>query len=491
MHIELRDIHKTFGTVHANRGISLEIRPGTVHGILGENGAGKSTLMKILAGYYARTGGEILVDGTAAEWRSPTEATSRGIGMLYQDPLDFPPLTAAENYLLGNAMPLLPNLGAAARELAARAEPLGFSIYPRETLEPLTIGERQQLELLRLLALGVQVLILDEPTTGISDVQKETLFAALRQLAADGRSIVLVSHKLEDVEALCDRVTVLRQGAVAGEAEEPFDMQAILRLMFGEPPPPPPRCRAEPGPSVLSLHGVSASGGRAGLKDCSVSLRRGETVGLAGVEGSGQGVFLRVAAGVQRPIEGRVEHEGRPPARGGAAAQRRAGTVFLPAGRLEEGLVAGLTVQEHYALNLPRPPFFSPWRRAARPSREGIERYRIRGRPESPVEALSGGNQQRLLLSLIPDRPTLLLLENPTRGLDLESAQWVWSELRGYCDHGATIVFSSAELDEILQIADRVLVFFAGRIVADVRTAEANALELGRAIAGSVREARP
>jgi len=488
MHIELRDVHKTFGTVHANRGISLEIRPGTVHGILGENGAGKSTLMKILAGYTARTRGEILVDGVPAEWRDPSEATRRGIGMLYQDPLDFPPLTAAENYLLGSDAPWHPDVRAAAGELAARAEPFGFPVYAQETLEPLTIGERQQLELLRLLSLGAQVLILDEPTTGISDVQKETLFRALRKLAGDGRSIVLVSHKLEDVQALCDRVTVLRHGAVAGEAAQPFDVPEILRLMFGETPAPPPRCHAEPGPPVLQLHRVSASGGRAGLRECSISLRRGETVGLAGVEGSGQGVFLRVAAGVRRPLEGRVEHDNRAPALGGAAAQRRAGVVFLPAGRLEEGLISGLTVQEHYALNLPRPPFFAPWKRAARPAREGIDRYRIRGEPQSPVETLSGGNQQRLLLSLIPERPSLLLLENPTRGLDLESTNWVWGQLRQYCDQGATIVFSSAELDEILQASDRVLVFFEGRVVADVRTAETDPAALGRAIAGFAEE---
>ncbi len=476
MRIELRHIHKRYGAVHANRGVDLTVAAGSVHGILGENGAGKSTLMKILAGFVPRTSGEILLDGQAVELRGPADATGRGIGMLYQDPLDFPPLTSAENFAVGAR-----DGGAAVgvQRLQARAAELGFQLHPRQRVERLTVGERQQLELVRLLEQGVRTLILDEPTTGISDTQKHVLFSALRALADRGDSVLLVSHKLEDVAAVCDRVTVMRQGAVVGTVDAPLDTDAVLRLMFDTVPRSVPRRRAAPGPAVLTTRGVSAPGGRAGLRDCNLTVHRGEVVALAGVEGSGQGVLLRVAAGLVRPRRGTVEW---PTA--GRRPGRWSGVTFLPAGRLEEALVAGLTVAEQFALNQPRIPFWRPCRRAREAAEAGIARYRVLGTPETPVESLSGGNQQRLLLSLIPPRPDLLLLENPTRGLDLDSAHWVWGQLQSHLEAGAGILFSSAELDEILEVSDRVVVCFDGRVVLDLPTAQAAAGRLARAIAG-------
>ena len=475
MRIELRDIHKRYGAVHANRGVDLTVEAGSVHGVLGENGAGKSTLMKILAGFTPRTSGEILLDGQVVELRGPGDATGRGIGMLYQDPLDFPPLTSAENFAVGVH-------GAAAvgvQRLQARAAELGFQLHPGQRVEQLTVGERQQLELVRLLEQGVRTLILDEPTTGISDTQKHVLFSALRALADQGDSVLLVSHKLEDVAAVCDQVTVMRQGAVVGTVDAPLDTDAVLRLMFDTVPRSTPRRRAAPGPAVLTTRGVSAPGGRAGLRDCSLTVHRGEVVALAGVEGSGQGVLLRVAAGLIRPRRGTVRWPttGRRPG-------RWAGVTFLPAGRLEEALVGGFTVAEQFALNQPRIPFWRPSRRARGAAEAGIAHYRVLGSPETPVESLSGGNQQRLLLSLIPPRPELLLLENPTRGLDLDSAHRVWSQLQVHLEGGAGILFSSAELDEILEVSDRVVVCFDGRVVLDLPTALADPGRLARAIAG-------
>ena len=482
MRITLENIHKRYGPVHANRGVTLEVAAGTIHGVLGENGAGKSTLMKILAGFSPPTDGRILLDGEPVVWRNPADATRRGIGMLYQDPLDFPSLSALENFVLGR----LPGTGAGPadprQDLGRRARDLGFDIRPDMPVERLTVGERQQLELLRLLSLGARVLILDEPTTGISGVQREILFAALRRLAEQGCSVVLVSHKLEDVEALCDEITVLRQGRVAGRAKRPFRTEDLLGMMFGTPPAPPGRMPARAGDPLLVLRDVWATGGRSGLRGCTVTVRAGEIVGLAGVEGSGQSVFLRVAAGLKRPYRGAVELEGRP-FRDHHALQG-AGVVFLPTGRLEEGLVPGLTVVEHFALTRPGSPLRIPWAEARRAAQQGIRRYRVVGTPATPVEALSGGNQQRLLLALIPERPRLLLLENPTRGLDLESAHGVWRQLQEHCARGATIVFSSAELDEILMVAERILVFHDGEVVADVRSAETSVEDLGRAIAG-------
>jgi simple sugar transport system ATP-binding protein len=296
--------------------------------------------------------------------------------------------------------------------------------------------------------------------------------------------VLLVSHKLEDVEALCDRVTVLRLGRVTGAMERPFDTPGLLKMMFGEPPPAPPRSAQPAGSALLELDRVSSPGGRSGLADCSVAVRQGEVVGLAGLEGSGQEVFLRVAGGLKAPQAGSVRLSGRSMAGCDYHAFNRLGVYFVPSARLEEGLIPELTITEHVALQEERRAFRVPYPAAAENAARRIERFRIKGRPQTPVEALSGGNQQRLLLSFLPPDPRLLLLENPTRGLDLESVNWVWRHLQSYTRKGTGIVFSSPELDEILMVADRVLVFYNGRIILDAAAAETDAQTLGSAIAG-------
>ncbi|MEJ5364093.1 MAG: ATP-binding cassette domain-containing protein [Desulfosoma sp.] len=486
MDIELRNIHKFYGSVHANRGIDLRVQGGTIHGILGENGAGKSTLMKILAGAVPASDGQILLDGRPVTFSNPAEASRLGIGMLYQDPLDFPPLTVLENFMVGR--PARPKRGVRywADTLKGMCRDFGFSLDPKAPLETLTLGERQQLELLRLLSVGSRLLILDEPTTGISPEQKELLFRALRRLAHEGKTVLLVSHKLEDVENLCSRVTVLRHGAVTGSLEAPFNAQDMLALMFGTPPAPLEKRRRTFSEKTLELRRVSGLGGRAGLRDATAAFHRGEVVGLAGLEGSGQGVFLRLAAGLQPPLEGSIHLFGKDLTGWDYHAFRRRGVAFVPEGRLEEGLIAGLTLTDHFALAACAPKLCVPWVTARRTAEERVERFRIRGRPESAADALSGGNQQRLLLSLIPPEASVLLLEQPTRGLDVESTYWVWEHLLRLADDGATIVFSSAELDEILMTADRVLVFYNGRIVLDVDAESAHPDLLGSAIAGRV-----
>ncbi len=485
MRITLRDIRKQYGKVNANDGIDLELTEGSIHGILGENGAGKSTLMKILAGYTAKTSGTILLNGRPVEYDHPSQATRLGIGMLYQDPLDFPPLTVLENFLMGLDHGLISREEAYRGRLNEMAGHFGFHLDPAAAAERLTVGERQQLELIRLLALGVEVLILDEPTTGISSLQKQALFSALRKLAKEGKTILLVSHKLEDVEALCDRITVLRRGKVEGELDLPFESNKLLRWMFGNELPPPPcfERRTEEGVMTLAMEGVSASGGRAGLSPCHVAVRQGEVVGLAGMEGSGQGLFLRLAAGLERPETGKIRVAEKDMTGKDHHAYRARRVTFLPAGRLEEGLMPGLTITEHFALHQ-EGAMMIHWPKARERAEQGIERFRIRGSPLSVAESLSGGNQQRLLLALLPANPSLLLLEHPTRGLDMDSVQWVWEKLMAYAAEGTSIVFSSAELDEIFQMADRVLVFFNGVVVKDVRTCDTTMEELAKAIAG-------
>ena len=484
--IELRDIQKHYGAVRANDGVNLILEAGSIHGILGENGAGKSTLMKILSCYIPKTSGTILANDCPADCRTPAEASALGIGMLYQDPLDFPQLSVLDNFMLGQISGLRDRRRDFALKFRELADYAGFDLDMDASVSRLTVGERQQLEILRLLSLGTKMLILDEPTTGISALQKESLFHALRKLASEGKTVVLVSHKLEDVDILCDQITVLRQGRVAGSAAAPFNTRQVLEMMFGTPPMPPPKCGAEPGSEILFLKDVSASGGRSGLKNCTVSIHQNEIIGLAGLEGSGQGIFLRVAAGLIPPSAGSVRIRGKNMQGRDHHAFKNKKVSFLPTDRLEEGLVPGLTLTEHFALTNRRKLFLVGWVEAFRKAVKNIDYFRIKGKPESTADSLSGGNQQRLLLSFLPEDSQLLLLENPTRGLDLESALWVWKHLQTYCERKTAIVFSSPELDEILMMADRVLVFFDGQMIKDVKTRDTDINELGRAIAGKV-----
>jgi ABC-type uncharacterized transport system ATPase subunit len=484
MWIELRNIHKYYGPVKANCGVNLTIMPGTVHGILGENGAGKTTLMKILAGYSRKTRGDILIDNSPVNYHNPAQASDLGIGMLYQDPLDFPLLTVLENFMLGQVSGISNKNRMFKKIFGRMATSFNFSLRPDTLVKNLTIGERQQLEILRLLAQGVQVLILDEPTTGISSVQKKILFQALKKLAVEEKSVILVSHKLEDVESVCDKITVMRQGALSGEMKSPFVTQTLLEMMFGTPPVPFTRTRIRPGDRVLEMTHVSAPGGRTGLRNCSLIIRRGEVVGLAGLEGSGQDVFLRIAAGLKQPSGGSIYLQGVNMNKKDYHAFKNQSVTYLPGSRLEHGLIPGLNIAQHVSLQDRQKGFFIKNMHAIQGAKKRIADFRIKAEPESFVESLSGGNQQRLLLSFLPPDPVLLLLENPTRGLDMESVLWVWEYLHQYCTHKASIVFSSSELDEILMNADRVLVFFDGAVIKDTRTDETDVHELGRAIAG-------
>lgn len=485
MLVELVEITKHFGSVRANEAISLTFRGGELHALLGENGAGKSTLMKILAGFVTPTSGSIRINGRAVRIRGPADAVRLGIGMLYQDPLDFPQLSVLDNFAFGQTGRVSPRRSRLRHRLRGLAESFQFSLDPNAPAGSLTLGERQQLELLRLLALGVNLLILDEPTTGISSAQRELLYAALRRLArAQNKTVVLVSHKLDDVEALCDRATILRLGRLAGSQERPFDSAAMLGMMFGRAPDlPPPRFPC-PGAEVLRLEKVSSPGGRSGLTDCTAAIREGEIVGLAGLEGSGQEVFLRVACGLKPSATGSIHLQGRRMTGRRYHDFRRRGVAFLPAARLEEGLVPGLSIAEHEALLGAGPFYRLGMRSAVEKASARIAQFRIKGRPQTPVEELSGGNQQRLLLSTLPPEPTLLLLENPTRGLDVESTLWVWEFLKRLREGRTGIVFATPELDEILMFASRVLVFFNGRIIKDAAVAATDAAELGKAIAG-------
>jgi simple sugar transport system ATP-binding protein len=484
MDVELRNISKTFGIVRANVGINLRVPAGTIQGILGENGAGKSTLMKILSGFIRADSGEILLDGRPAIIHSPADAIRFGVGMLHQDPLDIPPLRVIDNFILGRKGGLLPRRAEALRDFKKLASEYGFSLNPEAYVDSLTVGERQQLEILRLLWLGARVLIFDEPTTGISATQKEKLFASLRLLAQQGMTLLFVSHKLEDVEGLCHQVAVLRQGVLVGEVKPPYSTQSLVEMMFGKSITVGARnpCVAES--ANLAVDSLAMEDERLKIQNVSLDVCRGEVIGLAGMEGSGQSLFLRAVGGLVRTVGGRITLNGQVLTGKSHHAFKRQGVAFLPAARLEEGLAGGLTLTEHFVLAEPPQGFFVKWDQAAALAQTRITEFNIKGTPLSTVEALSGGNQQRALLALLRMPLNLLLLEHPTRGLDIESAIYIWSKLKERCRQGTSVIFISSDLEEILQYSDRVLVFFSGRVSPPLDATVLNTDKLGYLIGG-------
>lgn len=485
MNVELRNIHKHFGSVHANKGINLNIPSGTIQGILGENGAGKSTLMKILSGFIQPDpGSEIILDGKPAVIHSPADAIKYGIGMLHQDPLDFPPMRLLDNFLLGLPGGLFPNRKEAAQDFRLLAGEYGFNFDPESYVDSLSVGERQQLEIMRLIFLNARVFILDEPTTGISAAQKEKLFDTLRKFPEQAMTVIFVSHKLEDVESLCDRVAVLRAGELVGETQPPYATSNLVEMMFGKEITLGARQPAESGDVVLSLKDVSLEDVRLKIRNVSLDVRAGEVIGLVGMEGSGQGLFMRACAGLVRPVGGRTQLKGQDLTGKSYHAFKRNGVNFLPAARLEEGLVPGLSLTDHFILAEEPKGLFIDHDAGQRLAQDRIKSFNIRGTPLTPVESLSGGNQQRAELALLQDPLSLILLEHPTRGLDIESVIYIWGKLKERCRQNAAIIFTSSDLEEILQYSDRVLVFYSGR-VSDPIDAESTSVEqLGQLIGG-------
>ncbi len=485
MKVELREIRKYFGPVRANDGISLTLQEGTIHGLLGENGAGKTTLMKVLAGYLTPDGGQIVLDGKPASFSSPADAIRAGIGMLHQDPLDFPSMTVLDNFVLGRDTGLRPNRARARENLLNLTRRFGFAIDPQVEVSRLTIGERQQLEVIRLLSLGVDVLILDEPTTGISADQKAALFDMLRQLAhRDRKTVVFVSHKLDEVQELCDEVTVLRRGRVAGRESMPCPVERLVQLMFGQVFTPSAREPVELGPPVLQLRNLTVRTGRVTVSNVNLDVQAGEVIGLAGLLGSGQQPVMQACAGLLRPLAGQVILDGQDMTGQPYRHFVQRGVAYVPAGRLEEGLIPGLTLAEHVLLAAPQQRFVIDWPAARQTAAARIQHFNVVGEPDTLIEALSGGNQQRMLLALLPPSLRLLLLEEPTRGLDVESTEWIWSQLLQRRHQGTAIIFTSADLDEIMGRSDRIVVFSGGRVTGVLDAAETSVDQLGRLIGG-------
>lgn len=488
MALEIRDIHKHFGPVRASDGVTFTVERGSLHGILGENGAGKSTLMKILSGFYEADSGEILLDGEPLDLRSPAQAIEAGIGMLHQDPLVFLPMTVLDNFALGSPGGIGLDRSEARTELERVSAELGFDIDPNRLAGSLTVGKRQQLAITRLMWLGAKVLIFDEPTTGISATQRLQLFATLRQLAEAGLIVLFVSHKLEEVEELCDSVTVIRHGKVVYRADMPVRPETLVEQMFGSVFVEQDRPDADLGGPMLEVGSATLMEGNSHIEDFDLDVGAGEVVGLAGLDGSGQRAFLRACAGLLQPSAGSLTLDGVDLTKSGYRDHLKAGVHYLPAGRLEEGLIEGVSISEHLVLASEDNSFFVDWGAARERAVDKIEDYSIKGRPASGAEELSGGNQQRLLLSMIPDLVKLLLLEHPTRGLDVESAAYVWTRLLERRFDDTAIVFASADLDELLRYSDRIIVFFGGDVFSIRSAADLDGEKLGYLIGGKEPE---
>ncbi|MBN8658272.1 MAG: ATP-binding cassette domain-containing protein, partial [Anaerolineae bacterium] len=339
--------------------------------------------------------------------------------------------------------------------------------------------------IMRLLFLGARIFILDEPTTGISAIQKEKLFATLKKFPEQAMTVIFVSHKLEDVESLCDQVAVLRGGELVGEMKPPFNTPKLVEMMFGKAVTLGERQLAVTGEAVLALQNVSLEDTRLKINNINFELRAGEVVGLAGLEGSGQGMFMRACSGLMRPVGGKVFLKGKDLTGKPYHTFKREGVNFLPAARLEEGLVPGLSLTDHFVLAEEPKGVFIDRAYGQKLAEDRIKSFNIRGTPTSTVESLSGGNQQRAELALLQTPLSLVLLEHPTRGLDIESVIYIWSKLKDRCKQdGAAIIFISSDLEEVLQYSDRLLVFFSGKVSAPIDAATTSVEQLGQLIGG-------
>jgi simple sugar transport system ATP-binding protein len=441
--------------------------------------------MKILSGYQGQDSGQILLDEEEVLFTSPKEGLKAGIGMLYQDPLDFPPFNILENYLLGKSDRILLPFAKAATEVKNLAEQYGFEVDLRSEVLSLSLGERQQLELVRLLAEGASMLILDEPTTGISAEQKDQLFASMRRMAyEENKILVLVSHKLDEVQELCDHAFILRKGKLVGESEVPCSNEILVEKMFGEFPERIARKSQYSQEVMLSVEGLEVETYRLKIEDISFKVRKGEVLGLAGLEGSGQGLLLRAIAGLEEPDAGTISMDGQIIDDLTYHARSNAGLAFMGAGRLEEGLITGLSLTEHMVLASPDHTFLIDWKDAESQTAEKIEEYQVIGRADSTADQLSGGNQQRFMFSMMDNPLRLILLEHPTRGLDVRSTNWIWEQLYQRRKDGTAIIFLSADLDEVIDRSDRIAVFSGGKMSRIVEASETDVDELGHLIGG-------
>jgi simple sugar transport system ATP-binding protein len=496
--LRLEGISKAYPGVVALDRVDFGLRAGEIHALVGENGAGKSTLMSVLYGLVRQDEGTVMVYGKPVSVPSPRHARELGIGLVQQHFALIPTLSAAQNLVLALRGTDRARSVAAARalliELGAR---YGLSVNPDVPVERLPISQQQRAEVLKALAADVRVLALDEPNALLTPAEWEQLAAVLRKLADAGVAVLLISHKLNDVMAIADRVTVLRRGrVVATTVASETDADKLGALMVGAVALPVLREVETAAPADaeirLEVSGLSVAGpGRPAVDAFSLSLRRGEIVGLAGVEGSGQVEVTEVLAGTRKGSGGRIVHNGIDVTETGVLARQRAGFGYVPADRLAAGMIADLSVAENMLLPvMTRRPFsraglLSP-RRMRERGRELIEEFDVRvPGPDVRAGDLSGGNQQKVVLAReLSRRPNVLICCYATRGLDFAAAAAVRTRVIEASSRGAAVLYASVDLDEILDIADRIIVMHGGEIVGELARGEADAETLGALMGG-------
>lgn len=497
--IELRGIDKRFGAVHANRSISFAVAAGSIHGLIGENGAGKSTVMNIVYGFHRADAGQIFVHGSAVEIHSPQQAIAAGIGMVHQHFMLVENFTVLENVVLGveGGALLADGLAKARTELAQLARDYGLDVPLDAVVGGLPVGLQQRVEILKALYRGAAILILDEPTAVLTPQEADQLFRMLGRLCQQGKTVLLVTHKLREIMAITDRVTVMRHGAVVAEVEtkstsprelaEKMVGRAVLLNVEKGP--------AKPGVALLSVKDLEVRDhqGVARVKHASFEIRSGEIVGIAGVSGNGQSELLEALSGMRAPSRGRILFCGYDlvAEKFDPRARRTLGLAHVPEDRLRVGVVTSFAARANLILGYQdRPAFNRGWflndRAITTDCEQKMSTYDVRPPlPDLRISAFSGGNQQKLVIAREVDcDPKVLLVGQPTRGVDIGAIEFIHKRLVALRDAGKGVLLVSVELDEILGLADRILVMASGEIVGELARAEATEEKIGLLMAG-------
>ncbi|HEY5670530.1 MAG TPA: ABC transporter ATP-binding protein, partial [Anaerolineales bacterium] len=490
--VELKGITKRFGEVIANRQIDFSLRQGEIQALLGENGAGKTTLMRILYGLYTADEGQIIVNGQEVEIKSPKDAIRSGIGMVTQHFTLVPTLTVAENVVLGYTRGFRLNMPELQNEVAKAASQFGIELATDALVRHLSVGERQRVEILKSLYRNARVLILDEPTAVLVPQEVEVLFETLQRLKQEGMSIVFISHKLYEVMAICDRITVLRDGQLVGTVEKATTNQAELaRMMVGRETFGVVRQGEYAQGGALQIENLSAldEKGLPALKNINLELKRGEILGIAGVSGNGQTELSQVLSGTRKPHSGKILLDGQDLAGATPAQFTALGVGRIPEDR-HSGIVAELDVAENLALEnlddfvnrgfLDRKTIHENAKRL-------IAEYQIKASPTDRIRTLSGGNIQKVLLArALANNPQIVIAAQPTRGLDVGATEYVRTKLLEQRNAGAAVLLISEDLDEVITLSDRIAVIYEGRIMGVVPAQEADIEQLGLMMSGAL-----
>jgi len=497
LRLQLSGISKQYPAVKANDGVHLSVAPGQIHAVLGENGAGKSTLMKIIYGAVQPDEGQVLWNGQAVSIRSPAQARQLGISMVYQHFSLFDTLSAAENVWLGLDKSL--SLAEVTARISAVAQSYGLAVDPARPVHTLSVGERQRVEIVRALMTNPQLLILDEPTSVLTPQAVQTLFQTLRKLAEQGCSILYISHKLDEIRALCHHCTVLRAGRVTGEVDPRGQSNAELsRLMIGaEPPPLRHAAPRGSGALALELKGLSlpkAEPFGTALEGIALRLHAGEILGVAGVSGNGQQELMAALSGEDaRAPRGSVQLFGQDIAQASARKRRRLGLHFVPEERLGRGAVPTLSLAQNTLLTRTEAVNAAGWisqGRVQRLAEELIARFKVKaGGAGAAAKSLSGGNLQKFIVGReIDAKPKVLVIAQPTWGVDVGAAAQIRGELLALRDAGCALLVVSEELDELFEISDRLVVMANGRVSPAITMAEATVEKIGAWMSGLWQE---